>query len=188
MKTMRIPMLTTIFFGLGCGICFIPLTMLLGFFIPWPLALHLTVWSYLALYGLVLTWWSRVGPLSIAFPLLLLLVFAFWGASHTAFLLTALVIMSWIRSGICFRHSRVKAIGAEIIICLGGGAIVTYFAPHTPATWAMVVWALFLIQALYFVFLGEMDKHQGGDAERDPFAEMRRRAERILSGDGHYEL
>ena len=188
MKATRRPMLTTIFFGLGCGISFIPISMVLSWFINWPLALHLTVWSYLALYGLLLTRWGRVSPLSIVFPLLLLFVFIFWGNAHTAFLLIALVILGWIRSGICFQSSRFKAIGAELIICLGGGALVTYFTPHSPATWAMVVWAFFLVQSLYFVLRGEMDKKQGEETTLDPFEEIRRRAERILSSDGHYDF
>jgi len=188
MKATRRPMLTTIFFGLGCGICFIPISMVLSWFIYWPLALHFTVWSYLALYGILLTRWGRVSPFSIVFPLLLLFVFIFWGNSHTAFLLIALVILSWIRSGICFQSSRLKAIGAELIICLGGGALVTYFTPHSPATWAMVVWAFFLVQSLYFVLRGEMDKKQREETILDPFEEIRRRGERILSSDGHYEI
>ena len=188
MKATRRPMLTTILFGLGCGICFIPVSMILSYFIHWPMALHFTVWSSLALYGLLLTRWGRVSPLSIVFPLLLLFAFIFWGNSHTAFLLIALVILSWIRSGICFQSSRLKAMGAELIVCLGGGALVTYFTPHSPATWAMVVWAFFLVQSLYFVVLGEMEKNPVEETIRDPFDEIRRRAERILSTHGNYEI
>jgi len=181
-------MFTTVFIGLVCGVCFIPISTVLSFFIHWPLSLYVTVWLYVALYGFVLTRWGRVGPLSIAFPLLLILVFAFWGTSHIAFLLVSLLIMSWIRTGICFQGLGIKGIGAEIILCLGGGALVTYFAPHTPATWALAVWALFLVQALYFLLLGELEKQQEEDGIRDPFEGMRRRAEKILSGGGGYEI
>jgi hypothetical protein len=81
-----------------------------------------------------------------------------------------------------------KAIVAELVICLSGGALVTYFTPHSPATWAMVVWAFFLVQSLYFIFLGEVPEKKGDETPRDPFEEMSRRAERIMSSDGYYEI
>jgi hypothetical protein len=188
MKTKRRPMLTTVLFGLGCGICFIPVSMVLSYCIHWPLPLHWTAWAFFALYGLLLTRWGRVSPLPIVFPLVLLFVFTLWGNSHTAFLLMALVIVAWIRSGICFQRSRLKAMGAELLICLGGGGLVTYFTPHSPGSWAMVLWALFLVQSLYFVLLGEMDKKPAEETIRDPFEEIRRRAERILSTHEKHEI
>lgn len=185
MKASRRSTLTTIFFGLGCGICLVPISSGLSYLIEWPQAVYLTLWSCLVLYSFLLTKWGRASLFSTVFPLLLLFVFAFQATSHTAFVLSALVILGWIRSGICFRGSGIKAIGVELMICLGGGALVFYFPPHTPATWALMVWACFLIQSLYFVMLGTSDERQEKENLRDPFEEMRRRAERIIAGGGH---
>ena len=156
MKITQRPMLTTIFFGLMCGLFFIPVSMVLHYLIYWPLTFRLTIWSYLALYGLLLTKWGKVSPFSIVFPLLLLLIPIFWGDSNTAFLLLALGILSWIRSGICFQRPLRKMLGAELVISLGGGALVAYLDPHSTITWAMGVWMFFLVQSLYFVLFGDI--------------------------------
>jgi hypothetical protein len=180
MKITRRPILATILFGLMCGVLFIPTSMVLGYIIYWPMCFRFAIWSYLGLYGLLLTRWGKVSPVSILFPLLILLVFVFWGNSNSAFLLLALGILSWIRSGICFQGSLFKILGAELFVCIGGGALVAYFAPHSTFTWAMGVWMFFLMQSLYFVFTGEITGEKEG-LMMDPFERARRQTERILS-------
>ena len=116
---------------------------------------------------------------SILFPILVALLPALWGYSATPFLFLALGILSWIRSGICFQQPLIKGLGTELLMSLGGGALISYFAPYSPATWAMGVWMFFLIQSLYFVVVrdGEVEKE---GLSLDPFEEARRRAEEIL--------
>lgn len=184
MKITRRPMLATILFGLICGALFIPVSMVLGYIIFWPVAFRFAIWSYIAVYGFFLTKWGKVNPISIVFPFLLLLVFVFWGNSNSAFLLLALGILSWVRSGICFKSPLFKMLGAELFVCIGGGVLVAYFAPHSTLTWAMGIWMFFLMQSLYFVFTGDSTDEE----ERltvDPFEQARRQAERILSNDVH---
>ena len=180
MKITRRPMPTTILFGLMCGLFFIPVSMVLGYIVYWPMAFRLAIWSYLALYGLLLTRWGKVSPISIVFPLLILLVFVFWGNSNSAFLLLALGILSWIRSGICFQRPLFKILGAELLVCIGGGVLVAYFAPHSTLTWAMGIWMFFLVQSLYFVLMGDISDEEERLAV-DPFEQARKHAERILS-------
>ncbi|MES0349735.1 MAG: hypothetical protein ABUK19_03365 [Desulfobacteria bacterium] len=180
MKITRRPMPATILFGLIGGLFFIPISMVLGYIIYWPMVFRLAIWSYLGLYGVLLTRWGKVNAISIVFPLMVLLVFAFWGNSNSAFLLLALGILSWIRSGICFQRPLFKTLGAELFVCIGGGVLVAYFAPHSTLTWAMGIWMFFLMQSLYFVLVGEIS----GEEEKlavDPFEQARRQAEKILS-------
>lgn len=180
MKMTRRPMLSTILYGLMCGVTFVPVSMVLSYVIYWPEAFRLAIWSYLALYGLLLARWAKANPISIVFPLLILFLLVFWGNSNSAFLLLGLGILSWIRSGICFQRPLAKMLGVELFICIGGGALVAYFAPHSTLTWAMGIWMFFLVQSLYFVLMGET----GGEEETltlDPFEEAKRQAERILS-------
>lgn len=179
MKITRRPMLATILFGLMCGVSFIPAGMILGYLIYWPVTFRIVIWSYLGLYGLLLTRWGKVNPTSILFPLLVLLIFVFSGNSNSAFLLLALGVLSWIRSGICFQRSLFRRLGIELFVCIGGGVLVAYFAPYSTLTWAMGIWMFFLMQSLYFLLMREM-----GDEEKptvDPFEQARRQAERILS-------
>ena len=73
-----------------------------------------------------------------------------------------------------------KTFGAEIVLCLGGGAVVSYFAPQSMATWALGIWMFFLIQSLYFALFRDIPKHEE-ELEVDAFERARNQAETILS-------
>ena len=180
MKITRRPMITTILYGLMCGVTFIPVSIVLSYVIYWPEAFRFAVWSYVALYGLLLTRWGKGSSISIVFPLLTLFIFVFWGNSNSAFLLLSLGILSWIRSGICFRRPLAQMLSVELLICIGGGALVAYFAPHSALTWAMGIWLFFLVQSLYFVLAGNIMREENV-VRMDPFEEARSQAEQILS-------
>jgi hypothetical protein len=173
-------MIATILYGLMCGVTFIPVSIVLSYVIYWPEAFRLAIWSYVALYGLLLTRWGKGSSISIVFPLLTLFIFVFWGHSNSAFLLLTLGILSWIRSGICFRRPLAKTLSIELLVSIGGGVLVAYFAPHSTLTWAMGIWLFFLVQSLYFVLVGDIGNEE--DIVRmDPFEEAKSQAERILS-------
>jgi hypothetical protein len=116
----------------------------------------------------------------------MMLLSAFLIESATIFLFTALVILSWIRSGICFkRKPLLKRLGAEAGLCLAGGLLAYNAVPGGTPVWALGVWLFFLIQALYFVLF----EYQSGPhikIEVDPFEKARMAAEKILSGGAFY--
>ena len=180
MKTTLRPIFITVSYGLLCGISFIPISMALSHILYWPAAFRLTIWAFLALYLFMLTRWAKASPLSILFPLLLLLILIFWGNSESSFLLLAIGVLSWVRSGVCFQGGILKTFGAEIVLCLGGGAIVSYFAPHSMVTWALGIWMFFLVQSLYFALFRDLAE-QEEEVEVDAFDRARNQAERILS-------
>jgi hypothetical protein len=165
MKITRRPMLITILYGLLCGISFVPTVMVLSSFLYWSTAFRLAIWLTLAGY----------------FPLLLLLLLVFWGDTNGAFLFLALGVLSWVRSGICFQGGLLKALLAEFTLCLGGGALVAFFTPHSAVTWGLAVWMFFLVQSLYFVFSRDLGEAVEEKVEVDPFELARSQAERILS-------
>jgi len=181
MKITKRPMLTTIIYGLLCGISFVPTVMVMSSFLYWSTAFRLAIWLSLAGYLVILTKWGRASLLSILFPLLLLLLLVFWGDTNSAFLFLALGVLSWVRSGICFQGGLVKPLLAELTFCLGGGALVAFFTPHSAVTWGLAVWMFFLVQSLYFVFFRDLGEAVGEKVELDPFALARSQAERILS-------
>jgi hypothetical protein len=118
--------------------------------------------------------------------LMLLLLSAFLIESATVFLFTSLAILSWIRSGICFkRRPPLKRLGAEAGLCLAGGLLVYGAVPGATPAWALGVWLFFLIQALYFV-LFEYQSAPHTKIEADPFEKARMAAEKILSGGAFY--
>jgi len=181
MNISRKPMFTTIIYGLLAGISFIPMVMVMSSLIYWTAAFRLAIWLILAGYLVILTRWGRVSLLSIAFPLLLLLLLVFWGDTNSAFLFLALGVLSWVRSGICFHGGLLKSLFTEAALCLGAGALVVFFTPHSTITWGVAVWMFFLVQSVYFVIFADFGKEQEEQVELDPFHQARSRAERMLS-------
>ena len=119
MITTQRPIRNTIVFGFVFGLAFIHLNLLLCYITDGATAFKIILWTYLSAYGFFLTRWGRTNPLSIFFPLLLLLIFVFIVNSNSAYLLLALLILSWIRSGVCFKQSLSKMLSAEILLSLG---------------------------------------------------------------------
>ena len=180
MKITQRPIRTTVFFGLICALLFIPLSLGLCNIISWPRAVNMILWLYLAIYGFLLTRWAGKTALSILFPLVLLLIIIFVVKSNSTFLLFALVIFSWIRSGICFQKPFSRVLIIEIFLTLGGAVLAGGFTPDFMFTRALGIWMFFLVQSLYFVFLDHGNLKE--NASSDPFEEAMMQAEKTLSG------
>lgn len=179
MKNTQRPFRTTIFIGFIFGISFIPLNLLFGYMIPWSTAFKIIIWTYLAGYALFLTRWGRKSPLLILFPVLLLLVFVFIVNANSAFILLALIIFSWIRSGVCFQKSLSRMLYAELFLTLGGAALVAWFTPHSTFAWALGILMFFLVQSLYFIAFEDKDVED--QVEVDPFEAALWKAEKIIT-------
>jgi hypothetical protein len=186
MKSKTTPIRSTIAWGLISGMVYIPLCSALSLLVFWPLGIQLSFWTLLAGYAVLLSRWATRPLRSIGLPLLLLLLSAFLIESATAFLLTAIVILSWIRSGICFkRKPLLKRLGAEMGLGLGSVLLVGGAVPGVTLVWALGVWLFFLIQALYFV-LFEYQSDCQTKIRVDPFEKAKMAAEKILSGGAFY--
>jgi len=180
METTPQPIRTTIVFGLICGLFFIPLAIGLGYVVPGLTAFRLTLWIYLAAYGLLMVSWSKKRISAVVFPLLLALITLFGIDSTSAFLWVVMGIFSWIRSGICYPTQFKNRIIAETVLCIGAGGLVGSFAPVSMFNWAIAVWMFFLVQALYFVIF-ENPPIAERKIEYDAFDQAREQAEKILS-------
>ena len=180
MKTISRPIRATVIFGLICGLSFIPLLEGLSHVIPWPKALTLTLWIYIAVYSFVLTRWSGRSVLVIVFPLILIIISLFWIDSISLFLMLMLGILSWIRSGMCFTNHMGRKVFTELILSTGGGALVIGLTPASVLIWPLAIWMFFLVQALYFVIF-ESNLGKKEQIERDPFEQAKVKAEKILS-------
>jgi hypothetical protein len=171
---------TTLVFGLLSGLIFVPAQMAAGWFFHPGLAFRILIGLTVGLYALLLARWGRAGRLSVLFPVLVLLAFSVLG-THRGFLILSLLVLGWVRSGICFPGPVTGRILAEAALGLGGGLLVQSFGPQTPLTWALGIWMFFLIQSLYFVLVAP-GKESGETEEIDGFGDARRRAEAILAG------
>jgi hypothetical protein len=181
MKTDKRPVWATVGLGLLFGIAYIPMGMTFGYFVGGSLAFRMTAVAFILVYACFLAHWGKTRLGSVMFPLAILTACAFWIRSGNDFLLLTLATLAWIRSGICFRGPLLRSVGMELLLCFGGGALVSLFAPHSRVAWALGIWMFFLIQSLYFVFLMERSAEKGGGVPSDPFEAARRQAERILS-------
>lgn len=188
MTTADAPLRTTLVFGLGAALIFIPLhlflsTLLSGMVYP-ALIFRLILWIYLGLYAVLLAGWgNRKSMVRVLFPLAFVLAAAFAVETRSAFLLILLAVLSWIRSGICFPGAALKTAAAEVLVCFGGAGLVSCFHPHSLSTWAVGIWLFFLIQALYFLFREGKAISKFEQSEADPFETARKGAEKILFGE-----
>lgn len=187
MKIHQHPIRATLLWGLICGLSFSPLYLALSTLVPGPHAVCLSIWLFAAGDALFLSRWSRQKLSTSVFPLLLLLLAVFTVKSTTAFFLLTLMIIAWIRSGICCQEKKGARLAAEVLLGLFGGALVAVLTPASVSTWALGVWMLFLLQALYFVIFESAtatpaDKYA---FEVDPFERACRQAEDILSAGGN---
>ena len=186
MKSKTTPIRSTIVWGLIGGLFYIPLCSVLSLMVFWPLGVHLTLWILLTGYAVLLSRWASRPISSIGLPLLLFLLSAFLIESATVFLFTALIMLSWIRSGICFKGKPLaKRLAVETGLGLGSGLLVFGAVPGVTMVWALGVWLFFLIQALYFVLL-EYQSDPQIKIEIDPFEKAKMAAEKILSGGAFY--
>ena len=181
MKSTAKPVRSTIIWGLIGGLLYIPLGVALSRFMLWPVSFQVSLWVLLAGYGVLLSRWAPGSLRSISLPLLLLFLAAFFIRSTGAFLFTSLVMLSWIRSGICFNEKPfLKRFGAEIGLGLATGLLVSGAVPAAAIAGALGIWLFFLIQTLYFVLFDDRSDLEV-KIEVDPFEKAKMAAQKILS-------
>jgi hypothetical protein len=180
MKTFAKPIRSTIAWGVIGGLFYLPLCTGFSFLGSWPLGLHLTLWTLLAGYGVLLTHWSYVPLRSMGWPFLLLFASAIFSQSTSVFFFAAFAALSWIRSGICFKKKPVvKRFAAEIGLGSATALLAAVSVPGVTPAWALGVLMFFLIQALYFVLF----EQEGGPQfkiDAHLFEKARSAAENIL--------
>jgi hypothetical protein len=181
MKSTAKPIRSTIIWGLIGGLLYIPLCVALSRFMLWPVSFQLSLSVLLAGYGVLLSRWAPESLRSISLPLLLLFLAALFIRSTSAFFFVSLVVLSWIRSGICFKEKPfLKRFGAEIGLGLATGLLVSGAVPAAAIAGALGIWLFFLIQALYFV-LFDYRSDPEARIEVDPFEKAKMAARKILS-------
>ena len=174
---MNKPIRTTVVFALVSGFLALPLTELLGRFGSYPAAFKWVLWVDLAIYALLLARWSRTRLLSILFPLALLLGVAFWPDTWVGFHALALGVLCWVRSGICFSDTPLRALTAELVTVVGGIALVGTLGSNSTAAWPLGLCLFILMQALYFYIIPTDSDRKIKNASRDPFEQARHEAE-----------
>jgi len=182
MKFIRRPILTTIGYGLVCGLALVPGCVTLTAVVSWSSAVCLLLWLFVSGYALFLSRWSAQPVSAIVLPIATLFLAVFMVNTVVSFFLLAQAVISWIRSGVCFQERRWARIAVEILIWIVGSALVSAFTPGRAIGWALGIWMFFLLQSLYFVFF-ENETNEPMHLKEftlDPFEEASRRATAIL--------
>jgi hypothetical protein len=181
MTTEQRPVRTTIILGATGALAWIVADWATGGFGAWPLIAFGIIWFMIASYAIALVRWSGRGILAVIFPLLVLgIIGAVMPLSDLALGL-ALVVFSWIRSGICFPRSPLASLVRELILCGGGGWVVAFWGPSTPLSWGLGIWLFSLVQALFFILFEPAARSSAPPP--DPFALALHRIERLLESE-----
>ena len=177
---MKRPLRTTLVYGAISALAVMPAAGLLSAYLGWSTAFKLVLWADLAGYAALMARWSGKPLTAITFPLVLLLGTALWPGVYTAFFFLGLGMLSWLRSGICFSKTPIRAVAAETICVAGGTSLVALLGPDTTVTWAVSIWLFFLVQALYFFMVPSVNRPTPARTQPDPFEQAQREALRVL--------
>lgn len=176
------PIRTTILYALASGFTVVPLATLLSVYLSWPTAFKLMLWADLALYGILLARWSGARLPSVLFPLAILLGAAWWPRAYSGFFVLALGIFSWMRSGICYRETFIRALMAEGVTMAGSTAVLLFFGAHSAVALALNICLFFLIQSLYFFIVPACRQRPAPRNAKDPFELAVAEAQKVLDG------
>lgn len=170
----------TIVFGFIAALCFMPAVRTLDFLLTFKESFFIVTWITLFLFALFLARRSETKVTEIIFPLFVPAVFIFIKIPGYCYLLIIVAVLSWIRSGICFKGQTFKKVAAELLICPGAGILIWYLNPGSDLGWTLSVWLFFLVQSVYSVLFVPFDERIY-TSETDRFEKIRREAEEILS-------
>lgn len=179
---MNRPIRTTIVYALVSGFLVIPLALLLSTYLYWSTALKLALWADLAIYGVLMARWSGTRLLSVLFPLAILLGTALWPGTYSGFFILALGIFAWMRSGICFRGTPIRALMAELTTVVGATVLLLLIGSNSYAAWALNICLFFLVQSLYFFIVPIRRKRLEARMTQDPFEQAVAEAKKVLEG------
>lgn len=173
------PVRGTIIYGLLSAILFVPVTLLLSVWSPWGMGFRISLWVVICGYCFLLTWWSKESAITSFFPLLVLFFAGIWVKRDWQAMMIGLAVLAWIRSGLAFKDIGIRKIAAEITTAAGCGVFFAYFEPAGGLAWSISIWAFFLIQSIYFLTTGLVNRPV--EKHIDRFEQARRRAEQILA-------
>ena len=182
------PLKGTLLIGLVCGLLYVPMVSLFAPYAGTVFAVKLSIWICLGLYACYLA----PRKLRLFFPMMVSFGLLFPDLSLLAFGVLNLMILAWIRSGICFPGSFIGKGAAELVLNSAAAGMIWYFAPAALLGQALGVWLFFLIQSLYFLFFTDCPqtgyteyttRYTTGytDGKADPFEKARRGVEEILA-------
>lgn len=179
---MNRPIRSTVVYALASGFLVIPSALLLSTCLYWSTALKLALWADIAVYGVLLARWSGTRLLSVVFPLAILLGTALWPGTYSGFFILALGIFAWMRSGVCFHGTPVRALMAEVITVVGAAAMLLLIGSQSYAAWALNICLFFLVQSLYFFIVPAHRRRFEGGTAVDPFEQAVAEAKKVLEG------
>ena len=187
MKPRHHPIRTTIVFG-GLGAAANLLIRYAGLSHPLPGGAPPfgLIWALVAGYCLLLIRWRQESSARIVVPLLMLGLAGLTATrGNLGSILLALLVLSWVRTGICYRSTLTAGVLRETLLAAGGALLAAFFSPAVPAAWAIAIWLFFLVQALFFVVFdaddGAWPPPSPAESPEDAFDKAHRRIDLLLN-------
>lgn len=177
------PIRTTVVFALVSGFFYLPLSWGVVHHWYYPAPIQLVIWAQLAVYALLLARWSQTRLIAILFPILLLLAMALLPGSHNGFIVLAVGVLSWIRSGICFQGAPLRCLMAELVTVAGGLTLFLLLAGPSALSWSLGFCLFGLVQSLYFYIVPIQSEEKNRRIPRDPFEHAFQEAQKIVDAD-----
>lgn len=173
------PIGTTLIYG-AVGSLVTALLLILGAASGALISRNILFMLLLCIYSLFLCRWSKTEFISVLFPLLLLTGVGLFH-QHAGSLIFIFCIFSWIRSGICYSKTPLRAVLAEVVTLVGGFGIALFCWSPSVLMFSLSVWLFFLIQTLYFYIVPELaEENTMVNGRADSFERARRELERLL--------
>ncbi len=177
------PIRATVIFGILSACCVLPFAYLLEPYWGWTTAHKIFFSLSLGLYTLLLCRWSKTDILAILFPVLLMTGLAMIPALQISFILVALCIFGWIRSGICFSNTPLRAVVGEVITVTGGAGFIFFWWSNSSLVFPLAIWFFFLVQTLYFFIVPLSRTGDETQQSTDPFEQACWDMERIFENN-----
>lgn len=175
---------TTLIFGIISALGALLLVSLPVSYLSWGLVEKLYIWGVFALYSMLLCRWSQTAVVKVLFPLLLvgvMMAMPIFYTGYPLFIMSFLLIFSWIRSGICFTGTPLRSILAEGLIIAVFVLIMGAIIPRSTYGLPIAIWFFFLLQTLYFYLVPNRVVSCRKYASEEPFEHAFNEMEKIFS-------
>ncbi len=172
----------TIIYGIICSILYIPFILTLSHLGMQFDGFNLILYCFVILYALLLCKFAQKQLISVFFPMLFFGITGYWVESRIGYIILSFILLTWIRTSICFDKFSIKSIIVEGFVSLIGACLFILLNPYTNLTWAIGIWLFFLLQTIYTI-LTPLPNHSNGNEEYEShrFEHAKSQIEKILA-------
>jgi hypothetical protein len=116
-----------------------------------PIMIRFLIWLAVGVYGVLYCQWTGQDYGALVLPLWIGFAAACSTMTILEYLVSAMGLLVWVRSGRCYRNRRfLRAVGLDLLFCYGGLAGMVWMAQSLRMALLWVIFAFFFLQGLFF--------------------------------------